>query len=139
MRETKITKKIFDAVTLAAERTSGVINCQDIKTIALGYNFGGAGAATDLFFEVDWYPTEYDADNQTAAVKFKTTGSSGAVLDGTNAIETFEPYQAKRVSGSAVVEELSFPAKWPFCRIRMDGTAGDASDIVTVWACLIKE
>ena len=138
MPESKISFKLFDAVTLAAERTSGVVSLGDAAAFALAYNFGGVGAATDLFFEVDFYPTKYDADNQTAAVKFPLLGGQVA-LDGTNAVETLEPFQAKRTASSADLGVFSIPSLMPYARVRMDGTSGDASDIVTVYCTLVKE
>jgi hypothetical protein len=138
MAENKVVVHIFDAVTLAAERTSGWLNCMDIETVVVAYNFGGAGAATNVFLRVDWYLNEQDAENKTAARTFVMNGSGGVVLSGTDGVETFEPWKGLRTSGSADIGTLSFAAQMPFCRIRIDGASGDASDIVSAWAILIK-
>ena len=138
MPESKTPFKIFDAVTLAAERTSDPINLNGAASFTLGFNFTRV-AATGLYFEFDFYPNKADCVAQTAAVKFKMDGGSVA-LDGTNANETLEPYKAIRTISASVVECFSVPALMPFCRVRLNDVAtGGATDIVTVWCCTIQE
>ena len=137
-QEAKIPFNIFNAVPLAAERTSSPIGCEDADTLVIAYNYGGAGAATNLFFRVDWYLSRADADGSVAARTFTMLGGSVA-LNGTDAIETLEPYKALRTTGSADKGIFSVPCLAPFCRVRIDGDSGDASDIVSAWAILIKK
>lgn len=129
---------LFNAVTLAAERTSGVISLRD----AVGFSLATAytrSAATGFYYEVDFYPERADADNQTAAKKFKLYGGEVA-LDGTNAVETLEPYQGKRTSSSSENGVFFIAALMPYARVRLNDVAsGGANDLVTTWCTVIRE
>lgn len=128
----------INGATLAAERTSNLINCADCTHLVIDFD-ATRSAYTDLQFEVDWwgYPMTAPAGTPQVATASKMLGGSIAG-DGTNTLETLLPYKAKITTSSSLKACFVVPVLQQACKIRVNASSGGASDTIKVGVVRMK-
>ena len=122
IRQTKLDAATvgLSGVTLASERTSNNIICEGYNQCTVFVNLSAQSAATDVQVDVDtsddegttWFPLQ-----------------SVSIASGTGTLSDLQ--WTKAVSGADTFA-FDFPINYERIRLRVDGTSGGASDVVTV-------
>jgi hypothetical protein len=122
----------LSAVTMAAERTSNFIDCVDAAHLEIRLNTT-RDAHTAVHVDIDWYATD-----QGSPTAFKELGVSSVASSGGYCVATLEPARWTRTSSTHIVGSFIVPCRDRFCKIRVNSTAGGASDVFTLGVALIK-
>ena len=121
----------LDGVTLAAPRTSNFIGCADASAVTVLYS-ATRDAYTDLQFEVLWYKTDQGTPDAYESLGVVPAVSSGEL------VSNLYPDKYLRTTSASEDYAFTIPCKARFMKLRVDATAGGASDLITVDLVLIR-
>ena len=112
--------------TLAAERTSNPIDCQDVRSILVLLNVVEGGTITNITVGIDWYATKDGAD------AFVEVDDEGTPLTLVATTKTFATTASAKIA-------VPFLARGLWARIRVDAAGGAAADTFEGEAVLSRE
>jgi hypothetical protein len=123
----------INALTLASQRTSNFIDCADASHLVIHYA-ATRSAYTALLFDIDWYDTDKGSPTAFGALGVSSVASSGGYC-----LATLEPERYSRTVSASENKNFVVPTRARFCKVKVTGTGGGASDLITLSCELIKE